>query len=83
MSERNTEQNKHSRRLHEESGQIARQGASNSDHNNASASDGGTTDMDDRSGSNASTTGGRTGAGSGLHTKTTVTGSDFDGQASW
>lgn len=82
MSERSNEHNKHSRRLHEESGQTARQDASNSDHNNASASDGGTTDMDDRSGSSAANIGGKMGAGSGLHSKTTVTGSDFDGQAS-
>lgn len=56
--------------------------SSNSDHQNASANRGGTTDM----GSNAlrSATGNTTRAnkGSGITTKRSVTGSDYDGQIS-
>lgn len=49
---------------------------------NTSASRGGTTDMDQSSIRDAAGNAERTPSGSGMHTKTSVTGSDFDGQVS-
>ena len=55
--------------------------SSNSDHQNASANRGGTTDMDSEALGNRSS-GSRSGRGSGITTKRNVTGSDYDGQLS-
>jgi hypothetical protein len=55
-------------------------GASNSDFQDASASRGGTTDMDHRSHRGATGETHNNSAGSGMASKTSVTGSDFDGQ---
>lgn len=57
-----------------------KQGASNSDFQDASASRGGTTDMDHRSHRGATGETNNNSAGTGSSTKTSVTGSDFDGQ---
>lgn len=54
----------------------------NSDHQNASPSRGGTTDMDHRALRGASGNTSRTNRGSGITTKRNVTGSDYDGQVS-
>ncbi len=56
--------------LHEERAQAQGAGSSNSDHNNASAVRGGTTDLDHVTSKNAS----------GIASKSNVTGSDMDGQ---
>jgi hypothetical protein len=53
----------------------------NSDHQNASATGGGTTDMDNEPG-NSARSGSRAGSGSEITTKRNVTGSDYDGQLS-
>jgi hypothetical protein len=55
-------------------------GASKSDPQNASGSMGGTTDMDHRSYRGATGNTNNNSAGSGMASKTSVTGSDFDGQ---
>lgn len=55
-------------------------GASKSDPQNASGSIGGTTDMDHRSYRGATGNTNNNSAGSGMATKNSVTGSDFDGQ---
>lgn len=55
---------------------------SNSDHQNASATRGGTTDMDNDNLSSSRSSGSRAGSGSGITTKRNVTGSDYDGQIS-
>jgi len=54
----------------------------NSDHQNASANRGGTTDMDSEALRNATGTSSRGNRGSGITTKRNVTGSDYDGQVS-
>ena len=58
------------------------QGIGNSDRQNASATRGGTTDMDQRSVRDAAGNKAVNTRGSGISTKNTVTGSDFDGQLS-
>jgi len=68
---------KENRNMPEERGSTAHSGSSNSDHNNASAVPGGTTDLDHNA---ARTTHTRPGSGSGLRSKSSVTGSDLDGQ---
>lgn len=54
--------------------------SSNRDHQNASANRGGTTDMGSEAMVNRSNPG--SGRGSGITTKRSVTGSDYDGQVS-
>ncbi len=56
--------------------------STNSDHQNASATGGGTTDMDNEATGNSVRSGSRAGSGSGINTKRNVTGSDYDGQLS-
>lgn len=56
--------------------------AANSDHNNASATRGGTTDMGSEAFRDATGTSRGSSAGSGANTKKSVTGSDYDGQVS-
>jgi hypothetical protein len=67
--------------LREESGAAQGAGGANSDHNNASANRGGTTDMGSEALQNATGVGRGT-HGSGITTKRNVTGSDYDGQVS-
>jgi hypothetical protein len=57
-------------------------GSANSDHQNASANRGGTTDMGSEALQNATGVSGRGQHGSGIATKRNVTGSDYDGQVS-
>ncbi len=56
--------------------------SANSDHQNASATGGGTTDMDNETSGNSVRSGSRAGSGSGITTKRNLTGSDYDGQLS-
>jgi hypothetical protein len=56
--------------------------AGNSDHQNASANRGGTTDMGDEALRSATGNTSRGNHGSGMTTKRNVTGSDYDGQVS-
>jgi hypothetical protein len=57
-------------------------GSANSDHQNASANRGGTTDMGSEALRDATGASGRGQHGSGISTKRNVTGSDYDGQVS-
>jgi hypothetical protein len=66
--------------LQEEREQLQGAGGANSDHQNASATRGGTTDMDHHGLHGGSGNTSRATHGSGISTKRTVTGSDFDGQ---
>ena len=61
---------------------LEQSGAKINDRQNASASAGGTADMDHRSATDASGNRASQPRGSGVTTKRTVTGSDFDGQVS-
>lgn len=56
--------------------------SSNSDHQNASANRGGTTDMGSGALTNAAGNTSRANRGSGMSPKSGVTGSDYDGQVS-
>ena len=56
--------------------------SSNSDHQNASANRGGTTDMGSNALRGATGNTSRANKGSGITTKRSVTGSDYDGQVS-
>jgi hypothetical protein len=73
-----SDHNKKNDGLHEERENLS--GASNSDHQNASPSRGGTTDMDHNALRGATGNSSRGNQGSGIGTKTGVTGSDYDGQ---
>ncbi len=66
--------------LQEEREQLQGAGGANSDHQNASATRGGTTDMDHHGTHGASGNSSRSSHSSGVTTKNSVTGSDFDGQ---
>lgn len=72
------EDNKKNDGLQEEREEL--QGGSNSDHQNASATRGGTTDMDHHGRTGAAQTTPLPSHGSGLSSKQQVAGSDFDGQ---
>ena len=66
--------------MHDDLSKAQGAGSSNSDHQDASATRGGTTDMDHRSERNAAGSSKRANRGSGVTTKRTITGSDYDGQ---
>ncbi|HEU4471222.1 MAG TPA: hypothetical protein VFR58_09070 [Flavisolibacter sp.] len=80
MSEQSKGMEPKDKGLSEERAQAQGAGGANSDHQNASATRGGTTDMDQSSVRGAAGNSSRGAHGSGIGTKTGLTGSDYDGQ---